>query len=52
MEAANLDGKTLLAYALIAALVGSGVWLTVRIIAKRRLKKLRARGSRTLKRNA
>ena len=48
----KMEGRILLAYALIAGLVAIGIWLTVGIIAKRRAYKLRARGSRTLKRDA
>ena len=45
-EAANLDVRTLLAFALLAALVGSGVWLTVHFIAKRRAYKRRMKGQK------
>lgn len=39
-----MESKTLLAYALIVALVGGGLWLTGRVIAQGRAYKMRQKG--------
>ena len=43
-KAAKMESKTLLAYAFIVALVGGGLWLTGRVIARRRAYKIRQKG--------
>ena len=39
-----MNEKSMLAYALIALLVGTGLWLTLRFLAKRRAIKHRLKG--------
>lgn len=39
-----MDGRILLAYALIAVLGASGIWLTARFLKRRRAFKIRQKG--------